>query len=56
MLGTVKLFLIAVIVIFIGAGFWYVTNLKADLATSEANNQKLQDSVNMHNYVLERIA
>lgn len=54
MFGTVKLFLIAVIVIFIGAGFWYVTNLKADLATSEANNQKLKDSVDKQQEVIDR--
>lgn len=54
MFGTVKLFLIAVIVIFIGAGFWYVTNLKADLATSEANNQKLKDAVDKQQEVIDR--
>ena len=54
MLGTIKLFLIAVIVIFIGAGFWYVTNLKADLATSQANNQKLQDAVDKQQEVIDK--
>ena len=28
-----------------GGGFMYVKNLKADLATSEANNAKLEQSV-----------
>jgi len=53
-MGTIKLFLVAVIVIFIGMGFWYVTNLKADLATARANNEKLQDAVSEQQNVIDK--
>lgn len=53
-MGTIKLFLVAVIVIFVGMGFWYVTNLKADLATSEANNEKLKTAVGEQQEALDK--
>jgi len=51
--GIIKAVLYLVIVLVIAGGFWYVTNLKADLAISEANNQKLQDAVQTQNELLE---
>ena len=38
----------------LAVGIWYVTNLKADLATSEANNQKLKDAVTTQQEVIDR--
>ena len=39
--AVLRLVLITVIVAVIAGGLWYVINIKADLAVSEANNQKL---------------
>lgn len=45
-IGTIiKLVLYVVIISVIAGGLWYVTNLKADLAVSEMNNQKLLDGI-----------
>jgi hypothetical protein len=53
-MGTVKLFLVAVIVIFIGMGFWYVTNLKADLAIAKENSKKLEAAVGQQQAVIDK--
>lgn len=39
--AVLRLVLITVIVAVIAGGLWYVINIKADLAVSESNNQKL---------------
>ena len=39
-----------------GGGVMYVKNLKADLATSEANNLKLEQSVESQKVVIEQQA
>jgi hypothetical protein len=54
MFGTIKLIIIGGIVMVLAVGIWYVTNLKADLATSEANNQKLKDAVTTQQEVIDR--
>ena len=51
--GAIKAIVYLAIVVVIAGGLWYVMNIKADLATSEANNQKLQESVQMQNELLE---
>ena len=38
-----------------GGGFMYVKNLKADLATSEANNLKLEQSIDSQNAVIQQM-
>ena len=38
-----------------GGGFMYVKNLKADLATSEANNAKLEQSVESQKAVITQM-
>lgn len=43
--AAIKYIVILLIVIAIGAGGWYIMNLKADLAVSEMNNKKLEDSI-----------
>ena len=45
MFSSIKIALVVVMLAGAGGGFIYVKNLKADLATSEANNAKLEQSV-----------
>ncbi len=51
--GAIKAIVYLVIVVVIAGGLWYVMNLKADLATSEANNQKLQDAAAAQGALIE---
>ena len=45
-IGTIiKLILYLAIVLVIAGGAWYVTGLRADLAVSELNNQKLEEGI-----------
>jgi TolA-binding protein len=43
--GAIKAVAALVIVAIVAAALWYVTSLKADLAISEANNEKLEQAV-----------
>jgi len=43
--SAIKYVIILVIILVIVGGLWYVINLKANLATSEANNKLLQNSI-----------
>ena len=45
MFSSIKIALIVMMMAGAGGGYIYVKNLKADLATSEANNLKLEESV-----------
>jgi multidrug efflux pump subunit AcrB len=54
-LPAIRLLLIAVIVAVIAGGLWYVTNLKADLATSEANNRQLVEATREQNMLIEQM-
>jgi len=47
--------LIVVIVAIIAGGLYYVINLKADLATSEANNRQLVDATREQNMLIEQM-
>jgi uncharacterized protein HemX len=51
--GAIKAIVYLVIVVVIAGGLWYVMNIKADLATSEANNQKLQDAAAAQGALIE---
>lgn len=42
-----------IIVLVVVGGLWYIINIKADLATSEANNQKLQDATAAQGALIE---
>jgi len=55
MFGTVKMIAILIIVLVIAGGLWYVTGLKADLAISEANNAKLEESVHQQQELMQQI-
>jgi len=55
-IGTIiKLVLYLAIAIIIAAGAWYVTGLRADLAISESNNQKLQDATKAQGELIEQM-
>jgi len=43
------------IVIIIAGGLWYAMNLKAELATSEANNKILENSISEQSAVIEQM-
>ena len=55
MFQAVKLIVILIIIAILGAGGWYVMNLKADLAISEMNNQKLQDGIKQQQDLIDSI-
>ena len=55
-IGTIiKLVLYLAIIGIIAGGAWYVTGLRADLAVSEANNQKLQDGIIEQQHLIEQM-
>jgi len=47
--------LITVVVAIISGGLYYVINLKADLATSEANNRQLVEATREQNMLIEQM-
>lgn len=51
----IRLILIVLIIGAFGVAGWYVTNLKADLAVSELNNQKLQDGIKEQQALLDQM-
>ena len=53
--STVKIVIILAILSGIGGAYVYVKNLKADLAVSEANNMKLEQSVADQKAVIEQV-
>lgn len=54
-LSFIKPLIYLIIVLVIAGGLWYVTNLKADLAISEVNNQKLKDSIEEQHSLIEQM-
>ena len=55
MFSSLKIGLLIVVLAGAGGGFMYVKNLKADLATSEANNLKLEHSVESQKAVITQM-
>ena len=53
--ATIKAVVALVIILVIAGAAWYVTGLRADLATSEANNSKLQEGIASQNAVIEQM-
>ena len=53
--STIKIIIILAILSGIGGAYVYVKTLKADLATSEANNMKLEQSVSDQRAVIEQV-
>lgn len=56
MFGSIKIAMVLIMLAGAGGGFVYVKNIKADLATSEANNLKLEQSVASQKAVIEQQA
>jgi ABC-type bacteriocin/lantibiotic exporter with double-glycine peptidase domain len=52
---VIRMLLIAVVVAIIAGGLWYVINIKADLATSEANNRQLVEATREQNMLIEQM-
>lgn len=52
---VIKIVSILVIVLVVAGGAWYVTGLRADLATSQANSEKLMGAIQDQQLVLENI-
>lgn len=52
---AIRMVLILAVVLIVAGGLYYVTGLRADLATSQANEQKLQDGINMQAALLEQM-
>jgi flagellar basal body-associated protein FliL len=54
MFGYLKIAMIVIVVVGVAGAFAYVKALQADLATSEANNAKLEQSVEQQKAVIEQ--
>jgi len=54
-LPAIRMLLIVVVVAIIAGGLYYVTNLKADLAISEANNAKLVEATQEQRLLIEQM-
>ena len=55
MFAMIRLAMILVIICTVAGGLWYITNLKADLAVSELNNQKLEEATKAQNELIEKM-
>ena len=55
MFSSIKIAIVLIMLAGAGGGFMYVKGLKADLATSEANNAKLEQSVESQKAVIEQM-
>lgn len=55
MFAAIRLILILVILAAIGGALWYITGLRGQLAVSELNNEKLQNSVILQQEVIDQI-
>ena len=55
MFATIRLILILVILAALGGAAWYITGLRGQLAVSELNNEKLQNSVILQQEVINQI-
>ena len=55
MFGSIKIAMVLIMLAGAGGGFVYVKNLKADLATSEANNLKLEQSIDSQKAVIQQM-
>jgi hypothetical protein len=53
--AAIKVVATLAIVVIVAGGLWYVTGLRADLAVSEMNNQKLKDSIQAQQALMEQM-
>ena len=55
MFSSIKIAIVLIMLAGAGGGFMYVKGLKADLATSEANNLKLEQSIESQKAVIQQM-
>jgi len=55
MLGSVKWIAILLIIVAIGGGFWYISNLQANLAVAKQNEEKLTESIAQQQEVIAQM-
>jgi len=53
--STIKIIAVLIIVLTMAAGLWYVTGLRADLAVSRANAEKLQQGIEQQQALMEQM-
>ena len=53
--SIIKLVMVVIIVTILAGGFYYVTGLRADLAVSEINNQKILEAVDMQQAAIQQM-
>jgi hypothetical protein len=53
--AAIKVIATLAIVAIVAGGLWYVTGLRADLAVSELNNQKLKDGIQEQQRLIEQM-
>jgi TolA-binding protein len=53
--SVIKVIAVLIIVLVFAGGAWYVTGLRADLAVSEINNQKLQDGIQQQQELMNQM-
>lgn len=53
--STIKMITILIVVLLIAGGLWYVTGLRADLAVSQANAEKLQQGIEQQQALMEQM-
>ena len=51
----IKSIVTLIVVIVVAVGFWWITGLRADLATSQANTEKLKEAVEAQNAAIEQM-
>ena len=53
--SIIRLVMVVIIVAILAGGFYYVTGLRADLAVSEINNQKMLEAVDMQQAAIQQM-
>jgi predicted nuclease with TOPRIM domain len=53
--AVIKVVAILIIVLIFAGGFYYISGLRADLAVSELNNQKLQEGIEAQQALMEQM-
>jgi hypothetical protein len=53
--AAIKIVATLAIVVIVAGGLWYVTGLRADLAVSEMNNQKLKEGIEAQQALMEQM-
>lgn len=53
MLAAIKYIIILIIIVVLGAGFWYISNLQANLAVAKQNEEKLTESIEAQQRLIE---